>query len=418
MTITLAVTAGPHAGKEFAFDRHDTFLVGRTADAHFQLSYDDPYFSRRHFLIEANPPRCRLIDLNSRNGVSVNGQKVQTAELHDGDEIRAGHTVFKLHIPQPDPEKQCTLDLPPVPGKTIVGTPTPFIPAAAQPETHDHVPALDGAIPGYRLEGEIGRGAMGIVYRGTRQSDGAGVAVKTIAPSAGTEARQVMRFLRESRVMAGLIHPNIVSYFDSGIADPLIYLVMELVEGSDVGRLVRERGPLAVPKAVRIACGVLGGLAHAHEQGIVHRDVKPGNVLLGDAGGKRRVKVADFGLARAYDDCRLSGLTMQGEAGGTPAFMAPEQVTHFRDVKPAADQFAAAATLYNLLTAKHIHNLPKKVDEQLAMIVSADPIPLQSRRPDLPRELVDVVHRALSREPSDRFTDVLAFRAALLPFTS
>jgi serine/threonine-protein kinase len=93
MNVTLTVTAGPHTGREFAFDRHDTFLVGRSKGAHFQLSYDDPYFSRRHFLVEVNPSRVRVMDLNSRNGIAVNGQKVRTADLNDGDELRAGHTV-------------------------------------------------------------------------------------------------------------------------------------------------------------------------------------------------------------------------------------------------------------------------------------------------------------------------------------
>ena len=103
MNVTLTVTAGPHAGREFAFDRHDTFLVGRAKDAHLQLSYDDPYFSRRHFVVEVNPPRVRVMDLNSRNGIAVNGQKVRTADLNDGDELQAGHTVFRVGVPAARP---------------------------------------------------------------------------------------------------------------------------------------------------------------------------------------------------------------------------------------------------------------------------------------------------------------------------
>src|SRR3954452_21433722 len=103
MNVTLTVTAGPHAGREFAFDRHDTFLVGRSKDAHFQLTYDDPYFSRRHFLVEVNPARVRVLDLKSRNGISVNGQVVPSADLTDGDELKAGHTVFRVTVPPPDP---------------------------------------------------------------------------------------------------------------------------------------------------------------------------------------------------------------------------------------------------------------------------------------------------------------------------
>ena len=120
MKIKLTIIAGPHQGREFVFDGHDTFLVGRTKDAHFQLSYDDPYFSRRHFLVEVNPPRCRLIDLNSRNGTLLNGARIQTAEVADGDEIAAGHTVFKVCVIAPEPDEIETLDLPvdPVPRKS------------------------------------------------------------------------------------------------------------------------------------------------------------------------------------------------------------------------------------------------------------------------------------------------------------
>src|SRR3954447_2222114 len=102
MQVTLTVVAGPLTGQVFPLADRDTFLVGRTPDCHFRLSYDDPYFSRRHFLVEVNAPRCRVIDLNSRNGIKMNGQKVASAELYDGDEVRAGQTVFRLSISGPD----------------------------------------------------------------------------------------------------------------------------------------------------------------------------------------------------------------------------------------------------------------------------------------------------------------------------
>jgi serine/threonine-protein kinase len=202
------------------------------------------------------------------------------------------------------------------------------------------------------------------------------------------------------------------------VAGGRIYLAMELVDGPDAARVLRDRGPFAPAVAVRVACQALDGLAHAHAKGFVHRDVKPANVRVGGPAGRRVVKVADFGLARAYDECKLSGLTMQGEVGGTPAFMAPEQVTHYRDVRPAADQYAAAATLYNLLTGAYPHDLPKAVGKQFAAIVNGTPVPIRRRRPDLPPGLAAVVHRALEREPADRFPDVTAFRTALLPFAS
>lgn len=401
MTLKLTIISGPHQGREFVFDGHDTFLVGRTKDAHFQLSYDDPYFSRRHFLVEVNPPRCRVIDLNSRNGILLNGARIQTAEVADGDEVAAGHTVFKVCVPAPEPDERETLDLP---VKPVVGNPT-----------SDYQPLLP-AVPGYRLQGELGRGGTGVVYRATRARDGLPVAVKTILPAAGTTRKQIDRFLRECKILAQLEHPNVVAFREFGEAGGLIFLVMDFVDGPDVRARLKATGPVDVRTAVRMVCQVLAGLAHAHAKGFVHRDIKPSNILIGSNGAKRVVKLADFGLARACESSKISGLTMQGEVGGTPAFMAPEQVTHYRQVKPTADQYSAAATLYNMLTNRHTHDFPKDIGAQIAHIVTAAPVPITERKPDIPAKLAEVIHKALSREPEDRYPDVMAFRQELKRF--
>ncbi len=399
MKVKLTVTAGPHVGREFEFDGHDTFLVGRSKAAHFRLSHDDPYFSRRHFLIEANPPRVRVIDLNSRNGTRVNGAKVPSAELQDGDQVRAGHTVFTVSVVLANPEHTATFDGP-----------------VAQ--LFDSSPSFSGVeVPGYRLGAELGRGGMGVVLRAVRLADGTAAAVKLVSTAAGVGRRQVDKFLREARIMGELRHPNIVARIDAGeTSGGQLFIAMELVDGPDLSKVLKDRGPLAVPTAVRAVCQALDGLAHAHDRGFVHRDVKPSNLLAAGPPDNPVVKVADFGLARAYEESNLSGLTMQGEAGGTPAFMAPEQVTHYRDVKPPADQYAAAATLYTLVSNKLPYDPAPTVPHMLARILSQDPVPLLHRRPDLPPGLAAAVHTAMAREPAQRFRDARAFRQALLPF--
>ena len=401
MKLKLTIIAGPHKGREFEFDGHDTFLVGRTKDAHFQLSYDDPYFSRRHFLVEVNPPRCRLIDLNSRSGTLLNGVRVQTAEVADGDEIAAGHTVFKVSVIVPAAHEADTLE---TPAQRIAGD-----------TTIDHRPFLP-AVPGYRIQGELGRGGMGVVYRATRDSDGEAVAVKTILPADGTGRKQIDRFLRECIILAQLEHPNVVSCREFGEANGLIFLVMDWVEGPDVGSRLKATGPIDVRTAVRMMCQMLSGLAHAHAKGFVHRDIKPANLLIDSQGTKRVVKLADFGLARACESSRVSGLTMQGDIGGTPAFMAPEQFTHFREVKPSADQYSAAATLYTMLTNSRTHDLPKEIGAQIAHLVTAAPVPITERKHNIPAKLAEVIHKALSREPDQRYPDILAFRKELKRF--
>ncbi|HEX4608669.1 MAG TPA: FHA domain-containing serine/threonine-protein kinase [Urbifossiella sp.] len=399
MKIKLVVTAGPFKGREFEFDGHDTLLVGRTADAHLQLSFDDPYFSRRHFLVEVNPPRCRVIDLNSRNGTLKNGTRVQTAEVHDGDEIGAGHTVFKVSIVAPRVPEPMTLDLPVAPAVGLTA------------DYHSFPP-----VSGYRIDSELGRGGMGVVYRARRDRDGQMVALKTIAPARKANRKQIDRFLRECRILADLNHPNIVGFREVGEAEGLLFLAMELVDGHDLAARLKANGPEHPRTAVRIICQVLGGLAHAHEKGFVHRDIKPANILIGRCGDKQVTKLADFGLARVYEASGLSGLTMQGEVGGTPWFMAPEQVTHYRRVKPAADQYSAAATLYRLLTNHNTHDFPKDIGAQLAHLVTEKPIPISDRAADLPPGLDAVLHKALSREPGHRYRNVTDFRGALKRF--
>jgi eukaryotic-like serine/threonine-protein kinase len=398
MQLILSITAGPHQGKKFVFDGHDTFLVGRVNDAHLQLSYDDPFFSRRHFVLEMNPPRCRLMDLESRNGTEVNGQRVGVAEIVDGDVIKAGHTVFEVAVVRTDSDHEVTRDL----YETVSSSSSKVMPISVDP-----------TLPGYEIVKELGRGGMGVVYQARRLSDGMMMAVKTIIPALGSSGKQIEYFVREARILEKLHHPNIVGFHEATRDGDTIILAMEFINGPDVGKLLADKGPMDIPAGVRILCQTLSGLQHAHQEGYVHRDIKPSNILIHAEGGKKTAKLADFGLARAYETSRLSGLTLQGDVGGTPHFMPPEQVTHYRDVKPAADQYSAAATLYTMLTGRHVHDLPAGVGHQLVHITTTDVVPIRSRRADLPEGLAAVVHRALRREPGERFADVGRLREEL-----
>ena len=388
MRITLTVVAGPHQGLEFSFARHDTFLVGRSRHAHFQLPTKDKYFSRIHFMVEVNPPQCRLIDMGSHNGTYVNGGQILTADLKDGDEIRAGHTVLRLSL---------------APGSSDVAVPM------ATPK-----PGKARTIPGYKVIREIGRGSMGVVYEATRLADKATVALKTIAPAAGGTPKQIEAFLRETSVLTQLDHPYIVRFYERGHAHGLLFFSSEYVSGTDAGRIVEQDGPLAVKRAVRLVSQALRALEYAHGLKLIHRDIKPANLLVNREGGKEAVKVADFGLARLYQASQLSGLTMLGDARGSAAFMPPEQITNYRAAEPPADQYATAATLYTLLTGKHVFNLPKEIHRQFSLILEAQPVPIQDRRPDISPALAAVIHKALARNPAQRFATVTEFRRALV----
>jgi serine/threonine-protein kinase len=396
MCVILSVVAGPQSGQQFHFQGHDTFLIGRTPDCHFRLDYDDPFFSDGHILIEVKPPRCRVIDLGSRNGIKVNGKTIEHADLVKNDEVRAGQTVFQIDVTQPER-----------PAKAIPQPSPRIAPTSA-------LATVLLTIPGFRLEKELCRDSLGIVYRANRESDGKRVAIRTIAPAAGAGQRDIDGFLNEAKRLEALDHPNLVKYLGSGSAGPLVFIVLEYLNAPTAQQKVTARGPLSARAAVLLMAQALQGVAHAHQLGFVHRDLRPSNLLIGCIGDKRIVKVADFGLVRAFEGARLSGSTMLGEVAGTTSFMAPEQITHTRDVKPWSDQYSAAATLYFLLTNKLPHDLPDSAPGAFAIILNTAPVPVQQRREDVPGKLAAVIDRALSRDPKRRYESLHGFRTEMM----
>jgi serine/threonine-protein kinase len=394
MQITLTVEDGPHRGQVYTFTGHDVFLVGRSRKAHFRLPAKDKFFSRLHFLVELNPPQCRLLDMGSHNGTFVNGARVAEADLRDGDRVKAGHTVLRVGLVLDLDEEADPFELPPEP---------PTRPSRATVR--------------HRIVRELGRGSLGVVYLAEQLPDKSEVAIKTITPAAWGTPRQIQSFLSEADKLRQLDHSNIVRYYESGSSDDIVYFITEYVRGTDLKQQLQERGPLPIRLAVRIICRVLEGLHYGHGKGFVHRDVKPSNVLLADQpGGRRKVKLADFGLARVYRASFLSGVTASGELGGTPAYMPPEQITDYRTVLPASDQYSTAAMLYHLLTGRTVYDLGDGSSAGLMKILHEEPEPLSQLRSEVPKRLARAVHQALDKDPTRRFADAEAFRRVLLQF--
>jgi serine/threonine-protein kinase len=225
----------------------------------------------------------------------------------------------------------------------------------------------------------------------------------------------VGRFLRECSILKSLEHPQIVACLEAGEARGFLWLAMEYIPGLNGVEWVQQRGPRTVREAIQLLLPVLDALSYAHSKGFVHRDVKPANLLLREQAGHMTAYLADFGLARTYQNTELSGLTLTGVAAGSPPFMPPEQVTNFRKVKPAGDQYSAAATLYYLLTGRFLFQF-ETPSELLQKVLQEDPVPLQQHRNDIPSELAAVFGRALSRRRQDRYPSIQAFAEALRPF--
>jgi eukaryotic-like serine/threonine-protein kinase len=258
----------------------------------------------------------------------------------------------------------------------------------------------------YELGEQLGAGGMGRVVAAHDHVLDREVAVKLLGPTPDPVARE--RFLREARAAARLRHPNAVLVHDAGEHDGQPYLVMELVHGRTLADLVASEGPLPFEDAIAITTGILDVLAVAHRQGLVHRDVKPANVLLPDDGG---VKLADFGIAKALDDA-ATGLTTSGTVIGTASYLAPELVEG-RAASPASDVYAVGCLLYALLAGD-----PPFTGEHAVAVAYAHrhtPVPdLRSRRPDLPDDLRAVVERSLAKDPAQRYPDAAAMQLALL----
>ncbi len=413
-SVSLVVVEGAHAGARFTFPGHDLFLVGRSRRCHFHLPEKDPYVSRIHLLIEANPPNARVLDMHSHNGTYVNGDRVDVADLHDGDRLKAGRSVFRVEVAA----DESTADAPALPASEPTRPRIATLPEISGIGSADAEPAVElPHIPGYRLTRELGHGAMGRVYQGVRETDGFAVAVKAIRPPVSGNQNDIHRFLREAEILQQLHHPAIVRYLALGSTLELLFFVMEYVSGTHLEHVLREKGRLPVKTAVRLILPVLDALAYAHARGFVHRDVKPGNVLLTRRpDGRKAVKLVDFGLAKVYQMSKVSGVTLAGETGGTPAYMAPEQITDFRGVKPPADQYSAAALLYHMLTGQEPYDLPAAMPAALLVILNQEPVPLRKRVPELPEGLAKVVHRGLAREPAERYPDVTEFASALWPY--
>ncbi|SOB83318.1 protein kinase domain-containing protein [Streptomyces sp. 1331.2] len=263
--------------------------------------------------------------------------------------------------------------------------------------------ALNGR---YELVGILGVGGMATVWRGVDRVLGRQVAVKVLNGGLADDPRFAERFSREAQHAAMLVHPRIVMVFDSGVDEGTPFIVMELVNGRSLAALLAEQRTLPVERAVGVATAVCEALAVAHAAGLVHRDIKPGNIMITDDGG---VKVVDFGIARAGSS---SNLTQAASVLGTAAYLSPEQATA-SELDGRTDLYAVGCVLTEMLTGA----TPFTAETPVAIAfkhVSEQPLPPSARRPGLPPALDAAVLRLLAKNPADRPADATAARAELL----
>lgn len=414
-TIVLQITAGPQSGDKFRFTDHQTCIVGRSREAHIRLS-NSRKFSRYHCRLEINPPNVVVIDLGSTNGTKVNGKRVESASLNDGDIVTVGDTAFTVIVTMPQTHGQRS-DVPRTLEKhtqpTKLGLTDRFF-SADDGCSRELFPE----IPGFLIERELGQGAMGAVFLARRRSTNEKVAIKVMKPLVMASRKAVERFRREASIVLRLQHKRIVKCIDFNVTGGgLPFLVMEYIEEVKVREYLDT---LELPERIRISAGivvrVLEGLQYAHSQEIVHRDVKPTNVLAYRTGRKLRVKLADFGLAKNYVDAGFSDCSVSNEMCGTLAYMPPEQIIDCRYAKPTCHIYAAGVCLYHLISGRLPYE-EAQTARQISLILNHTPTSITDRISPLPTGLAKIVGQSLSREPSDRFFSAEAMLKVLLPFT-
>jgi serine/threonine-protein kinase len=344
----------------WTFADSQTIVVGRQSPAHLRL-FDEPAISRRHLELRLDPPRAELADLGSSNGTLVNGIRVLSASLGHEDRIQIGQTELMFEVigqsefgtaasstnkAIADRRDDETIDVaigsPPGPtfnqsaasNKEVCATPG-FAAAAlmaSATDMSDHT-MLASQVPievgSYRLERLIGQGGMSTVHLATHKQTGEVFAVKLIHRDLANDGKPRRMFMREAALLTQLDHPRIVRAIEFGLQDDVPYLVMQYIDSLDLTQLLDTK-PLA--ERIKIATWatftILQAVHYLHDEGIVHRDIKPSNVLAYREGRHLKIKLADFGLAKCFDDSDHHNMTNERSLRGTLSFMAPEQMAN------------------------------------------------------------------------------------------
>jgi serine/threonine-protein kinase len=469
MRVVLTVIKSVNAaivGKEIVFDGYGMFTIGRPASDGRNRKLDgripgDPYMSRGHMQITVSPSVVLLHDI-STHGTAVNGERVRATSfngqmakltnLKDGDIIVGGKTRFRARIesrpelPQEvSPTGQGTVDSDD-PWKTKIcgrvgacrevkclvcrevatdsllndltdtGLTAYVCQSCLAKQRNSPCP-----IPNYEKLAMLGTGSLGVVLKARRLSDGKIVALKVLAPEMCAIPELAKTFLRQMRLCAKLSHPKLVPIVQMGQAGNQLWLATEYVDGIDARRLRQQlKGKLPLADAIDIACQTLEGLSYAHGKSLVHRDVKPSNILVAGQPGGYDARLADFGLIKNINEAGMSQDTFTGEGviRGTVPFMSREQVEDCRFVQPQGDIYGAAASLYWQLTGEFVRDFEVRdkhgeIKNPYAIILDDPIVPLRKRDPSIPASVARVVEKALADDPEDRFEKATQMADAL-----
>ncbi len=448
--IILTIIEGELMGQEFIFEDRNTSVIGRAKDCYPHIPDNDTHriISRYHCLLDINPPDIRVRDLGSKNGTYVNGQKIskptvtQTEEgdplynfpeqdLQAGDEVKLGKNIFRVYV-EVIREEDETLNV----GGGGFYPPTL---SAHKPNMLDLANRLIQqantgqknlqAIRDHQIVKLLGKGRYGEVYLTVNQHTGAEVALKIMLPEVLANQRAIGRFEFDIENAKALQHQHIVKLLDYGYWYGTFFFTTEYCAGGSIIDLMAQKGgKLSIPEAVGIILPVLDGLEYAHNaeipyvknangsfsqgKGLVHRNLRPSNILISHIDQQQVVKIANYGLTKSFDLAGLSGQTMSGLKVEIPDFIPRQQIINFQYAKPEVDVWAAAAIFYFMLTGC----LPREFkagEDPFLNVLQNRAVPIHQRDPAIPTQLAKLMDLALIDSPEIRFKNARDFKRSL-----
>ncbi len=479
MKISVEILSGPEAGKVFVFDQPANLLVGRSKEALIQTGSQDKYVSRNQCILEIAPPNCMLHHLSTTNETKVNDIPVQEAAIKHNDIIKIGFTSLKISIEKEFQQhivtcKKCKAEFE-VPAihsnidlcdNCVSGELNAAIASTIEKKYTCQVCGSDltlransdgkahrlsdrvtylcenclpdreylkgDCIGDYELIKFLDHGGMGAVYIVYHTKTARMLVLKKIE-GLNTNELVIKHFIREINVHKSLSHENIIQFIDSGIQGSIPFLIMEFANSGSLENFIEEKnGQIPIKECVNFMIQSLRGLKYLHDNNFIHRDIKPGNILLHKTNGEKFARVTDFGLAKSYRNASGSVLTKVGERKGSLLFMSPEQITNTKDVDQRADIYSMGITFYYLLTAGmpflypscfELNSLKKQYGRNrekllrelnklgfnnnvLGIILSEKFIPVEKKLPDIDAELAKIVNKSICKEIDKRYQHV------------
>ncbi|MGE3166003.1 MAG: protein kinase [Planctomycetota bacterium] len=366
----LMVENGPDKGRSFSIPAEGPSDAGRDPNA--QVPLRDDMVSRRHFQIVGRSGAFFIRDLGSSNGTLLNGTVLdKEARLAPNDRIEAGETRLTFVDEQPHP-------------------------------------LLGKEVAGYRILDRVGRGGMGTVYRALQTSLDRVVALKILAPHLVKNSSFINLFIREARAAGALSHPNIVQVYDVGVQDDVYFFSMEYIPDGSVEDVMNKEKLISLGRALRIVRDAARGLEYAESKGIIHRDIKPGNLMVGQG---QVVKIGDLGIARSTGG--ESTVSQKDGVSGSPHYIAPEQAQG-KDIDHRVDLYALGISFYQMLCGKtpFAGGTPREV---ILKHIKENPQPIAERVPGLPSEVATLIHELIAKNPAQRVPSASALLARLAP---